>query len=306
MEFNFQKQILKICEDLEDLPHLLAEVLSSIKLNRNEWYVIVSKLMFTNEKVLDLLLESSSANVVEKIRVTLEKDIEDIVTEKKKLKEIEIQTEEICKIAVKVDYRNLKYVRKPNVELYRLAVQKYGCALQFVDQSCTKMTKEETEQICILALTKDFRSLKDLTGAMIKDGEQYFKLCKIAIERDSFAIEYVDKSSSSILTREQLYELCKIAVKRNSCVIRYIANFLLSVLTQEQLYELCKISTEEDGSIAVYDYCCARLIKRDPEIYYRLCKLAVQKNGFVVKMIDEKFRTKELIRIAAKQMYYSS
>jgi hypothetical protein len=88
------------------------------------------------------------------------------------------QPDEICKLAVKHDYRALEYVINQTDEICKLAVSNHAYALEFV--------KDQTEEICMAAVQQDGKALRFVN-------KQTKEICKAAIQQDGYAASrYMD------------------------------------------------------------------------------------------------------------------
>ncbi len=297
---TYEDQPLLMCKYLEDLPHLLEQYLLYQELDEDQWYEILSYLMFNNEEFFNMLRKQSHF-IIRVATRRLIKDVGDVIKHEYALRDLDVQTEELCIISVKAHGDSLRHVQKPTAEICRWAVQRNPDALKYVDQSCTKMTKEETEEICILAIKVNYFALEYLTGRMVEDKEQYFKFCKIAVQTNGYAMKYIDQSSEGRLTTEQLYELCKIAVEEDGTSLKYIDQSCRR-LNKEQMQDICTIALEQ-GYRVVIPY-VEGPIKDDPEIYSLFCKRAVRKDGETLRLIEDRYVTNEIIKLAGKQIFH--
>ena len=91
-------------------------------------------------------------------------------------------------------------------------LSKDGYALQFV--------KEQTEEICKLAVQQDCNALEYVK-------EQTEELCKLSVQQNGNALEYV---------KEQTEEICKLAVQQNGYALYYV---------KEQTYEIYKLAVQQ-------------------------------------------------------------
>ena len=101
-----------------------------------------------------------------------------------------------------------------NNELCKLAVQKHGWALQFVDH--------QTDEICKIAVKQDGHALKHVD-------HQTEEICKLAVRRNGYSLQYV---------KDQTEEICKLAVKLNGLSLRSV---------KEQTEEICKLAVKLNG-----------------------------------------------------------
>ena len=164
------------------------------------------------------------------------------------------QSDEICKLAVKHDYRALEYVINQTDEICKLAVSNHAYALEFVkdqtDEICKmalskngyglEFIKVQTDELCKLALSKNGRGLQDVIN-------QTYELCKLAVSQNGFALEFV---------KNQTDELCTLAVSQTAHALKYVRN---------QTDEICKLAVSQNPFALEYVK-----VKTD-----ELCKLAV-------------------------------
>ena len=77
-------------------------------------------------------------------------------------------SDELCKLAVRLDGYTLQFIKDQTGEICKLAVQKNGYALAYV--------KDQTEEICRLAVQQNGFALK-----YVRD--QTEEICKLAVQR---------------------------------------------------------------------------------------------------------------------------
>ena len=131
------------------------------------------------------------------------------------------QPDEICKLAVKHDYRALEYVINQTDEICKIAVSNHGFALEFVkdqtDDICKmavkngyglEFVKVQTDEICKMAVSKNGRALR-----WVKD--QTDELCKLAVSQNGHALEFV---------KVQTGDICQLAVWQNKYALQYVRN----------------------------------------------------------------------------------
>ena len=118
------------------------------------------------------------------------------------------QPDEICKLAVKHDYRALEYVINQTDDICKIAVSNHGFALEFV--------KDQTDDICKMAVKNGY----GLEFVKVQTDE----ICKMAVSKNGRALQYV------LL---QTDELCKLAVSQNGNALQYV---------EDQTDELCKLN----------------------------------------------------------------
>jgi hypothetical protein len=117
--------------------------------------------------------------------------------------------QEVCKLAVRQEWRALQYVKEQTEEICKLAVRQHGYALGYV--------KEQTEEICKLAVQQHGWALRYVE-------EQTEEICKLAVQQQGYTLEYVE---------EQTEEICKLAVQQNGLALEYV---------KEQTEEICKLA----------------------------------------------------------------
>ena len=163
------------------------------------------------------------------------------------------QPDEICKLAVKHDYRALEYVINQTDEICKIAVSNHGFALEFVkdqtDDICKmavkngyglEFVKVQTDEICKMAVSKNGRALQYV---LLQTDE----LCKLAVSQNGHALEFV---------KVQTGELCQLAVSQNAYALQYIRNqtdemCVLAVSQNPFALEYVKIQTDEICKLAV-------------------------------------------------------
>ena len=167
------------------------------------------------------------------------------------------QPDEICKLAVKHDYRALEYVLLQTDEICKIAVSNHGFALEFVkdqtDDICKmalsrhgyglEFVKVQTDEICKIALSKNGRALQYVLL-------QTYELCKLAVSQNGHALEFV---------KVQTGELCQLAVSQNAHALKYVIN---------QTDELCTLAVSKNPF--ALEYVKVQTVE--------LCKLAVSHN----------------------------
>ena len=167
------------------------------------------------------------------------------------------QPDEICKLAVKHDYRALEYVLLQTDEICKIAVSNHAYALEFV--------KDQTDEICKLAVSKNGYGLEFIKV-------QTDEICKIAVSKNGRALQYVIN---------QTYELCKLAVSQNGHALEFV---------KVQTVELCKLAVSQNAYALKYvinqtDELCTLAVSKNPFVLeyvkvqtVELCKLAVSHN----------------------------
>jgi hypothetical protein len=163
------------------------------------------------------------------------------------------QPDEICKLAVKHDYRALEYVINQTDDICKIAVSNHGFALEFVkdqtDDICKmavkngyglEFVKVQTDEICKIALIKNGRALRYVIL-------QTDELCKLAVSQNGHALEFV---------KVQTGELCQLAVSQNAHALKYVINQTddicqLAVSKNPFVLEYVKVQTDELCQLAV-------------------------------------------------------
>jgi hypothetical protein len=138
----------------------------------------------------------------------------------------------ICKIAVNNDGNALQYVptniNKPAlIDICILAVQKNGISLRYVPEDI------KTLEICELAVKKDgtaLQFLKEFKNKITVD--QYLKICKQAVEKDNYAIIYID---THIISVPDYIKICKEAIQKNSDALKHVDHYIMSYDQYQEL-----------------------------------------------------------------------
>ena len=120
-------------------------------------------------------------------------------------------------------------------------------------------TEENRYKIIINSIKKDGLFLN-----LLRKEEQNEEICKLAVQQNGFALQYVKI--------EQTEELCKLAVQQNGLCLGYVKI--------EQTEELCKFALQQNGLSLGY-------VKNKTE---ELCKLAVQQNGIALQYVPENMK----------------
>ena len=163
------------------------------------------------------------------------------------------QPDEICKLAVKHDYRALEYVLLQTDEICKIAVSNHGFALEFVkdqtDDICKmavkngyglEFVKVQTDEICKIAVSKNGRALQYVIN-------QTYELCKLAVSQNGHALEFV---------KVQTGDICQLAVWQNEYALKYVRNktdeMCVRAVSQNPFaLEYVKIQTDELCQLAV-------------------------------------------------------
>jgi hypothetical protein len=195
---------------------------------------------------------------------------------------------EICKIAVLDNkYLGLYYVpeHKRTFEICKLAVEHNGLSLKYVP------IDEMTHVGDIYAITGlDYTS----SHAPRITEEQYYEICILAVKQNGYALQFIPKNKKT-------YEICLIAINNNSYALQYVQ--LACRLTLESQYETvqtCNGSLEYSENITdeIYYILCKKAVNNNGkalryvltnrmtnEQYLGICKLAVQNNGSALKYV---------------------
>jgi len=173
---------------------------------------------------------------------------------------------ELYRIALQQDGLLLKYVRPSQTrELCELAVQQNGDALEFVWKSY------RTPELCMLAVKS-----KGMGKAVywVPDEERTPELERAAVERNSYAIEWVT---------EQTPELCRLALdSKNPDIFKYV---------KQQTPELCEHAIR----------CNPAAIQRVREPTLELCRLVLQHPQGLYSLLPAQFRTADMSLYAVQQ-----
>ena len=163
------------------------------------------------------------------------------------------QPDEICKLAVKHDYRALEYVLLQTDDICKIAVSNHGFALEFVkdqtDDICKmavkngyglEFVKVQTDEICKMAVSKNGRALR-----WVKD--QTDELCKLAVSQNGHALEFV---------KVQTGDICQLALWQTEYALQYVRNqtddmCVLAVSKNPFALEYVKVQTDELNKLAV-------------------------------------------------------
>jgi len=160
---------------------------------------------------------------------------------------VENQTEKAIELAVTKNPYSTIFIKKPSKELFnKLARLNFKC----LEYMCRRYVDDEM----IINIWGD-RLKKD--GLLLKDCSiQTFELCKIAIEQNPHAIQYI---SNTIFVKRTFIELLEYGLKMNGIVIQYIIN-----------------PTNNMKNIAINQNGLAIEFIANPS--YELCKLAIAQN----------------------------
>ena len=163
------------------------------------------------------------------------------------------QPDEICKLAVKHDYRALQYVINQTDDICKIAVSNHGFALEFVkdqtDDICKmavkngyglEFVKVQTDEICKIAVSKNGRALQYVIN-------QTYELCKLAVSQNGHALEFV---------KVQTGDICQLAVWQNEYALKYVRNqtdeMCVRAVSQNPFaLEYVNVQTDELNKLAV-------------------------------------------------------
>lgn len=219
-----------------------------------------------------------------------------------------VQTESLCLIAIKHDYKQLQHVINQTDEMCRIAICNNALALQYVHN--------QTDELCVLAMSRDiylFHFIKNPT----------YSMCKEAIIHNKYNIDYIPKihkteelyllmihthSNALKLIKNQTDKLCLEAVKKCSTDLQYVIN---------KTQEICYAAVNKNGNAIQYVpfmymdlNLCNRALKYNgvniayiPESYitYDMCMQSIINNG-LLEYIPLKYRTEELCLQAVKKI----
>ena len=190
--------------------------------------------------------------------------------------------QDIIKQVIELNYVHLQYVKEQTDDICILAVKRDGSALKYVHK--------QTEDICKLAVQGNGFMLKYVK-------EQTNDICTIAVRQYCHALEFV---------KLQTPELCKLAIQGNGSALQYV---------KEQTEELCNMAIQQNGLALKYvtnqnEELCILAVQRDvralkyvKEQTDKICKLAVQKDGNALKYVKK--QTKEICDLAVQESNYA-
>ena len=95
--------------------------------------------------------------------------------------------------------------------------------------------------------------------------------CKIAVQKDGYALRYVEIQTD---------EICRLAVQQNGCDLQHV---------EIQTDDICKLAVQQNGFALEY-------VKIQTD---EICRLAVQQNGMALKFV--KNQTEEICRLAVQK-----
>ena len=115
---------------------------------------------------------------------------------------------------------------------------------------------EKYYENCKLAVKNNGHALQCINPELRTD-----EICKLAVQHDSFVLEYVEKQTD---------EICKLAVQQFGLALEFVKPELMS-------YEMCKLAVQDNG-------CALEFVK--PELMSdEICKLAVQQNCYSLQYV---------------------
>lgn len=185
---------------------------------------------------------------------------------------LDVQTEELCKLAVKRNGEALEYVKDEfqTEEICKLAVTENGLALQFV--------KNKTKNVCNSAVFDNGLALQ-----FVNEEFQTDEICKFLVGQSYIYDDYDDDCGryvDDILDTEK--NICELAVTQNGLALEYV---------KKQTKELCELAVKQNG--------LALQFVKDEFQTEEICILAVQQNGLALKFVKD--QTEEICRLAILQ-----
>jgi hypothetical protein len=180
------------------------------------------------------------------------------------------QSEKICKVAIKKDYRSLEWVNGKfrTLKMYKFAVGVNGNALRYVYR--------KKDDICQLAVRTNPEAIKYINECFLTE-----KICITAVEKDPMMLQYVKKY--------QTPQMCLRAVKKDGRALKY-------VLKRLRLPKICYH--------AVKNYGHSLIDVPKGYVTYELCKLAVMNKGLSIDHVPSRFRSYELCKLAVMSDSY--
>ena len=212
----------------------------------------------------------------------------------------EFQTRELIQVAIRNNWKELKYIIEQDKELCLWAVKQNGLSLQFV--------KDQDREICLEAIEQNKLALQ-----FVK--QQTKELCLIAVKHNGYALQFVKNQDKEIcleavkqngsalkFVEEQDREICLEAVKNNRHALCYVKNQDREIcleavrydgfafqFVKEQEREICLEAVKHTGWVLKYVH------NQDKEI----CLEAVKNNGLALMYVKE--QNKEICSEAVKQ-----
>lgn len=270
--------------------------------------------------------------------LTIDKEICKIILKRRPLEfryiPIELIDSELCSLAM-VESSNLKYIPNhlKNYDMCFDAVHDIGRNLQYVPDNlmtyelCKLSVQNKSrpslytprggnDEFYLLAFdcNKYIRQSKSKTHTSKKHGLllKYSSRAPIEIQRisiyDESYIEIdipdfeIDRPYNEICSLGDIYyhnlefvpekfitfEICKMAIEISEHAIRVVPN------TVQNYYKLCKLAVRKNGDT----------IKYIPieNLNRKLCKIAVKSNGNNIRYIPNKYRTKKLMKYVSKDL----
>jgi len=165
------------------------------------------------------------------------------------LQYIKYQTIKMIKIACKKNPVTVSMIKKPSKELYYELISDNIETFKYMDN---KFVDDEFIMfVWEKCVTSDGLSLMNCTN-------QTMELCKIAIEQNSNAIQYINES---IFTKKQIIELQLMGIVKNPMVIKYVMkptkeqietallqNGIAIKYIQNPSYDHCKLAIKQNKS----------------------------------------------------------
>lgn len=140
----------------------------------------------------------------------------------------EIQTEEMCMIAVKQEGYALQNVINKTPEIILEAIKQNGLALQFVENPSDELCKLAMEQNPVAILYSNYKPYDMWFKALKEDPEIFWKIKEQTPELCLEAVRLLGNNLKEV--EEQTPEICLAAVKQNGMALEYV---------KEQTYEIC-------------------------------------------------------------------
>jgi len=104
------------------------------------------------------------------------------------------------------------------------AIKNNSLALQYIEQDKLNKDNNDYGHLCYLAVKKNGLALEYVNSKKIKESF-YILCCKIAVEHDPTALQYVQSLESSMLKEtipEKYKEICNLAIKKDDityCIV---------------------------------------------------------------------------------------
>jgi hypothetical protein len=208
----------------------------------------------------------------------------------------------LCEKAIENESTTFNYVKADNMtpeqynELYKKALENNKHIFNGIPEN------KRTYEIYMLAVTKYGKHLENvkLNGKITL--EQYYELCKKAVENYGQAIfdvktEVINELNEEgkiyykpkYMTPEQYYKLCEKALTNDGLALEYV-NKNIKNITDEQYYKLYEIAVTTCGEALAFIPIKYKPKNMTDEQYYELCKKAVIKNGLSISYIPYNIR----------------